>query len=115
MAEITEDREYLDQLLNEVAAAEFLDYSVRALQNWRNRGGGPLFIRVSARSIRYRRRDLIAWANERVVANTSQPSRYEQNSKFCPAGAGRDGGDFEGEARKPRSRLPFRSRDRERT
>ncbi len=109
----SEDRAYLDQLLNEVAAAECLGYSVRALQNWRNRGGGPLFIRVSKRSIRYRRRDLITWANERVVANTSQPSRFEQSSKFCPAGAGRDGGDFEGETRKPRGGLPFRRRDRE--
>ena len=49
----------LDQLINEQKAAEFLGYTVRALQNWRLRGGGPKFVKVSSRSIRYRRRELI--------------------------------------------------------
>lgn len=40
-------------LMDEREAAAILCYSVRALQNWRHRGGGPKFIRVSARSIRY--------------------------------------------------------------
>lgn len=66
------DREYLDQLIDERAAAEFIGYSVRALQNWRVRGGGPPFVKVSARSVRYRRRELIAWADARLVASTSE-------------------------------------------
>ena len=61
-----------DRLMNEKEAAEMLCYSVRALQNWRSRGGGPKFIKVSARSIRYRRRDLLDWIEARTVANTSQ-------------------------------------------
>jgi Helix-turn-helix domain len=65
--------EYLDSMINETDAARFLGYSVRALQNWRVRGGGPNFIKVSARSIRYRRRDLIAWAEAKLVASTSAP------------------------------------------
>ena len=65
------DPDYLDRLLNEREAAEFLGYSVRALQNWRVRGGGPLFVKVSARSIRYRRRDLISWTESLLAANTS--------------------------------------------
>jgi len=65
-----------DGLINEKQAAEYLGYTVRALQNWRVRGGGPKFVRVSPRSIRYRRRDLIAWVDERTVASTSQPSPY---------------------------------------
>jgi len=64
----------LDQLVREQEAANFLGYSVRALQNWRIRGGGPKFVRVSARSIRYRRRDLIAWTEERLRSNTSEIS-----------------------------------------
>lgn len=60
-----------DQLINEQKAAEFLGYTVRALQNWRVRGGGPKFVKVSSRSIRYRRRELIAWAESLLVANTS--------------------------------------------
>lgn len=66
------DPGYYDRLILERDAAEFLGYSVRALQNWRVRGGGPAFVRVSARSIRYRRRDLIEWADERVRFNTSE-------------------------------------------
>ena len=65
------DPDYLDRLITEVEAAEFLGYTVRALQNWRVRGGGPAFIRVSARSIRYRRRDLIAWTESRLARSTS--------------------------------------------
>lgn len=63
----------LDQLMDEREAASILCYSVRALQNWRHRGGGPQFVKVSARSVRYRRRDLLAWVESRIVANTSQP------------------------------------------
>ena len=66
-----ENSDHLDCLINEVKAAEFVGYTVRALQNWRVRGGGPPFIKVSARSIRYRRRELIAWADSRLQANTS--------------------------------------------
>ncbi|MBF0169455.1 MAG: helix-turn-helix domain-containing protein [Alphaproteobacteria bacterium] len=62
----------LDRLLNENDAADFLGYTVRALQNWRVRGGGPRFVKVSARSIRYRMRDLINWIDARTVASTSE-------------------------------------------
>ena len=66
------DPDYLDRLINENEAALFLGYTVRALQNWRVRGGGPRFVKVSARSIRYRRRDLIEWAESRLVNSTSE-------------------------------------------
>lgn len=66
-----QDPDYLDRLLTEREAAGFLGYSVRALQNWRVRGGGPLFVRVSGRSIRYRRRDLIEWSEGRLRSSTS--------------------------------------------
>ena len=61
-----------DQLLTEKQAASILCYSQRALQNWRLRGGGPQYVKVSARSIRYRRRDLRTWTNERLRNNTSE-------------------------------------------
>lgn len=68
------DREYYECLINEIEAAKFLGYSVRALQNWRVRGGGPKFVKVSARSIRYRRIDLKAWIEARLQSNTSTNS-----------------------------------------
>lgn len=66
--------DYLDRMINEHIAAEFVGYTERALQNWRLRGGGPKFVKVSGRSIRYRRRDLIQWAESLLVASTSEPA-----------------------------------------
>jgi predicted DNA-binding transcriptional regulator AlpA len=65
------DQDHQDRLIDEQTAAAFIGYSVRALQNWRLRGGGPRYVRVSCRSIRYRRRDLTAWAEQRLESNTS--------------------------------------------
>ena len=70
--ELMSDPDYLNRLLNEKLAASFLGYSVRALQNWRFRGGGPNFVKVSQRSIRYRRKDLIQWAEDNTVSSTSE-------------------------------------------
>jgi len=69
---IQSDPDYLDRLMDEREAAGLLCYSVRALQNWRVRGGGPRFVKVSGRSVRYRRRDLLAWIEERTRSNTSE-------------------------------------------
>ena len=69
---LARDPDYLDRLINENEAAGFLGYTIRALQGWRVKGGGPKFVKVSARSIRYRRRDLIAWAEVRLRSNTSE-------------------------------------------
>ncbi|MEH6476823.1 MAG: helix-turn-helix domain-containing protein [Sneathiella sp.] len=67
-----ENPEYLDCMINETEAAKFVGYTVRALQNWRVRGGGPSFVKNSKRGIRYRRRELIAWAEAHMVSSTSQ-------------------------------------------
>ena len=66
--------DHMDRLIDEKEAASFLGYTVRALQNWRIRGGGPKFVKVSARSIRYRRRDLINWIEAHTVSHTSEYS-----------------------------------------
>lgn len=61
-----------NRLMDETEAAELLCYSVRALQNWRYRGGGPKFIKISARTVRYAYGDVMDWIDQRRVANTSQ-------------------------------------------
>ena len=61
-----------NRLVDEKEAAQFLGYSVRALQNWRVRGGGPRFVKVSARSIRYRFCDLLEWSESKLVSSTSE-------------------------------------------
>lgn len=66
------EHDHLDMLINEKEAAAFLGHSVRALQNWRYRGGGPRFVKISQRSVRYRRKDLIQWAEDNIVSSTAE-------------------------------------------
>ncbi|MRG73926.1 helix-turn-helix domain-containing protein [Alphaproteobacteria bacterium HT1-32] len=61
-----------DRLINEQEAARFLGYTDRALQNWRLRGGGPAFVKVSKRSIRYRVGDLLDWISAKTIRTTSE-------------------------------------------
>jgi predicted DNA-binding transcriptional regulator AlpA len=60
-------------LLTEKEAADLLGYSVRFMQDRRSAGTGPKFIRVSARSIRYRVADLEEWAAGLVWMFRSDP------------------------------------------
>ncbi|MDQ3606988.1 MAG: helix-turn-helix domain-containing protein [Gemmatimonadota bacterium] len=62
-------------LLTEVEAAATIGFSPRFLQERRMRGGGPPYVRVSARAIRYRPEDLESWAAERLRTSTSDPGR----------------------------------------
>ena len=50
---LARDPDYLDKFMNEMQAAHFVGYTVRALQNWRVIGGGPRFVKVSGRSVRW--------------------------------------------------------------
>lgn len=61
----------LTLLLDERAAATALGMTPRTMSNWRRVGGGPPFIRVSSRCIRYRVADLESWAAERLRTSTS--------------------------------------------
>ena len=79
------DPEYWEALINEDTAARFLGFSVRALQGWRYRGGGPRYVRVSARGIRYRRKDCRTWSEARLRTSTSDPG--DQAAKTAPRGA----------------------------
>ncbi len=65
------EADHADCLMTEREAAAFLGFSTRSLQNWRLRGGGPPFVRAGGRSVRYRRRDLNAWANGQLRTSTS--------------------------------------------
>ncbi len=59
-------------LVDEQEAARMLGYTVRTLRNWRFKGRGPRFVRVNARSIRYRIQDLEAWIEFRIVQSTKE-------------------------------------------
>lgn len=60
-----------DYLMTEQQTSELTNVAIQTLRNWRVRGSGPKFIRVSSRAIRYRRRDLMAWVESRLAASTS--------------------------------------------
>ena len=66
---------YWNALIDEKAAGDFLDLTPRTMQAMRQRGGGPPYIVVSARCLRYTRRRLKIWADERVRTSTSDPGR----------------------------------------
>jgi excisionase family DNA binding protein len=59
-----------DAALNENQAAEYLGVSVRTLQAWRVRGGGPPYVKIG-RSVRYQRRALITFQQEHTVTSTT--------------------------------------------
>jgi hypothetical protein len=60
-----------DAALNETQAAEFLSLSVRTLQAWRVRGGGPRYCKIG-RAVRYQRRELVSFQETHTVASTSE-------------------------------------------
>ena len=60
--------------LNTAETAEYLDFSRKQLEAWRVRGGGPRYAKIG-RSVRYRRVDLDAFVEERLVTSTSDEGR----------------------------------------
>jgi predicted DNA-binding transcriptional regulator AlpA len=69
MAEAINDH---TEYLTEGAAATILHLSRRTLQHYRLHGTGPRFLRLSARTIRFKRDDLDAWLNARAFNSTSE-------------------------------------------
>jgi predicted DNA-binding transcriptional regulator AlpA len=62
---------YWHSLIDERSAAEFLGITSRTMQAMRQRGGGPKYIRLSSRCLRYRRADLAKWANDHICRSTA--------------------------------------------
>ena len=61
-----------DLYLTEARAGEILGVNPRTLQQWRLRGGGPRYVRISSRCVRYRYRDLTQWMEDRLRSSTSE-------------------------------------------
>ena len=66
---------YWYELIGEELAADFLDLSVRSMQGYRYRGGGPSFVRLSSRCVKYRRIDLREWIEARLRSSTSDSGK----------------------------------------
>lgn len=71
----TSASDYWDAYIPEKEAAAFLGLTRRALQGWRQKGGGPRYAALSSRCLRYTRRWLREHAVARVRTSTSDPGR----------------------------------------
>jgi predicted DNA-binding transcriptional regulator AlpA len=63
--------EAADDLLSETELARWLGVSNLWLQHKRRQGGGPAFIRIGPKRIKYRRSDVIAWLKGRTYQSVS--------------------------------------------
>jgi predicted DNA-binding transcriptional regulator AlpA len=71
--DLPNDQEYWFALIDEKEAAGFLGLTDRTLQKYRQQGGGPKFVKLSDRCVRYRRIDCHEYIKARLRASTSDP------------------------------------------
>ncbi len=71
--DIETDADYWHGLIDERLAADFLDVTPRKMQQWRQHGDGPLYIRLSPRLVKYTRARLKRHADERLRRSTADP------------------------------------------
>ncbi len=64
-----------DILLTTEEVAERLRVSRRTLEKWRTVGGGPPFIKLNRRAVRYQEEAVEAWKRSRARMSTSDPGR----------------------------------------
>ena len=66
------------EFLSPADAARYLSVSAKQLENWRRAGnGGPPFHKFSRRLVRYRRSELLAWADEHRRNSTAEAHAAE--------------------------------------
>ena len=70
-------------LLTEQEAASLLHVTIKAVQGWRYRGGGPRFVKVG-RCVRYRLEDLQAFVLAALRTSTSDPGPPVSSSSHSP-------------------------------
>ena len=69
---LIEPSERREPLLTTLEIAKLLKVSPRCLSNWRHRGGGPKFLRLSNSAVRYRFRDIEDWLEARLVSQKAR-------------------------------------------
>jgi len=62
---------WLDEAVDTAEASRIVGCAIATLNTWRSRGGGPTFIKVGERAVRYQRRQLFQFLTERRRCNTS--------------------------------------------
>lgn len=64
------ERKEIPTILNTNQAASYLGLSPRTLEDWRCRGGGPIFRKLGKRIVRYRLDDLNMFLEQGSRVNT---------------------------------------------
>lgn len=64
--------EHFTGYLSPESAGRFLSISVKELERLRREGGGPLFVKLGRRTVRYAVIDLRTWADQFKYANTAE-------------------------------------------
>ncbi|MBE3604327.1 helix-turn-helix domain-containing protein [bacterium] len=62
-----------NQMMSGPKAAEFLGVSKKTIENWRQQGKGPRFVRLSRRAVRYRIADLLEFIQRKTVDHEIAP------------------------------------------
>ena len=61
-----------DELLMQDRVARILIVEEKTLETWRSRGGGPVYIKIGARLVRYRASDVQKFIDAGARASTSE-------------------------------------------
>lgn len=65
------DAAWLEQVVTTGEASSMTGVAVATLETWRSHGGGPPFLKLGRRNVRYQRRVLLAWMAEHERRNTA--------------------------------------------
>jgi predicted DNA-binding transcriptional regulator AlpA len=76
LAEVLSDSPgWLDEAIDTAEAGRIIGFTPRTLDTWRSRGGGPPFLKLGRRAVRYQRRALFEWLAERQRCDTSDEGK----------------------------------------
>ena len=70
---LARDPGWLDAAVPAAEASRIVGLSASTLATLRCRGGGPPYVVLNNRTVRYRRRDLFEWVGADLRASTSDP------------------------------------------
>lgn len=57
----------MEKLLRTAEAAEIIGADRRTLDNWRNLGRGPVYVKLNKRNVRYALADLLDYINQHKI------------------------------------------------
>lgn len=68
---------WLDEAVATGEASRITGVPACTLATWRSRGGGPQFLKLGGRTVRYQRRALFAWMAEHRRSNTADRGGHD--------------------------------------